>query len=78
MIRVSVYTRISTDNGKQDTQRQVDELKEHSLKMGYVVVQVYEERISGVKKNGDRPVLMRMLEDSKSGLFEKVLVWERV
>lgn len=76
MIRVSVYTRISTDNGKQDTQRQVDELKEHSLKMGYVVVQVYEERISGVKKNGDRPVLMRMLEDSKSGLFEKVLVWE--
>ncbi len=76
MINVAVYTRVSTDNGKQDTQRQVDELKEHSLKMGYVVVQVYEERISGVKKNGDRPVLMKMLEDSKSGLFEKVLVWE--
>ena len=76
MIRVSVYTRISTDNGKQDTQRQVGELKEHALKMGYVVVKVYEERISGVKKNGDRPILMQMLEDSKSGLFEKVLVWE--
>jgi DNA invertase Pin-like site-specific DNA recombinase len=76
MINVAVYTRVSTDNGKQDTQRQVDELKEHSLKMGYVVVQVYEERISGIKKNGDRPVLMKMLEDSKSGLFEKVLVWE--
>jgi DNA invertase Pin-like site-specific DNA recombinase len=76
MINVAVYTRVSTDSGKQDTQRQVDELKEHSLKMGYVVVQVYEERISGVKKNGDRPVLMKMLEDSKSGLFEKVLVWE--
>jgi len=76
MINVAVYTRVSTDNGKQDTQRQVDELKEHSLKMGYVVVQIYEERISGVKKNGDRPVLMKMLEDSKSGLFEKVLVWE--
>jgi DNA invertase Pin-like site-specific DNA recombinase len=73
---VAVYTRVSTDNGKQDTQRQVDELKEHSLKMGYVVVKVYEERISGVKKNGDRPILMQMLEDSKSGLFEKVLVWE--
>jgi len=76
MINVAVYTRVSTDNGKQDTQRQVDELKEHSLKMGYVVVQIYEERISGVKKNGDRPVLMKMLEDSKSGLFDKVLVWE--
>lgn len=76
MINVAVYTRVSTDNGKQDTQRQVDELKEHSLRMGYVVVQVYEERISGVKKNGDRPVLMKMLEDSKLGLFEKVLVWE--
>jgi DNA invertase Pin-like site-specific DNA recombinase len=76
MIRVSVYTRISTDNGKQDTQRQVDELKEHALKMGYVVVKVYEERISGVKKNGDRPILLQMLKDSKSGLFEKVLVWE--
>lgn len=76
MINVAVYTRVSTDNGKQDTQRQVDELKEHSLKTGYVVVKVYEEKISGVKKNGDRPILMQMLEDSKSGLFEKVLVWE--
>ncbi len=76
MKKVAIYTRVSTDNGRQDTQRQVDELREHSLKMGYVVVQVYEERISGVKKNGDRPVLMKMLEDSKSGLFEKVLVWE--
>jgi len=76
MSKVAIYTRVSTDNGKQDTQRQVDELKEHSLKMGYVVVKVYEERISGVKKNGDRPILMQMLVDSKSGLFDKVLVWE--
>lgn len=76
MKKVAIYTRVSTDNGKQDTQRQVDELREHSLKMGYVVVKVYEEKISGMKKNIERPVLMQLIEDIQSGQIEKVLVWE--
>jgi len=37
MRRISIYSRASSDNGKQDAQRQVDGLREHSLKMGYVV-----------------------------------------
>jgi DNA invertase Pin-like site-specific DNA recombinase len=44
--------------------------------MGYKLVEVYEEKVSGYKKNEDRPIFSRMLEEIEKGAIDKVLVWE--
>jgi DNA invertase Pin-like site-specific DNA recombinase len=44
--------------------------------MGYTVVDIYEEKVSGFKKNEQRPVFTKMLEDIKTNNIDKVLVWE--
>jgi len=44
--------------------------------MGYNIVEVYEEKVSGFKKNELRPIFSKMLEDIKTNEIDKVLVWE--
>jgi DNA invertase Pin-like site-specific DNA recombinase len=44
--------------------------------MGYSVEKVFEEKISGAKKNEDRKELMAMMSFIKSNRIEKVLTWE--
>ena len=44
--------------------------------MGYNVVEVYEEKVSGFKKNEQRPIFSKMLDDINTNQIDKVLVWE--
>jgi DNA invertase Pin-like site-specific DNA recombinase len=76
MIKAVIYSRVSSEGNRQDTERQTNELIEYANKMGYELVGVYEEKVSGFKKNEDRPVFSKMLEDVENGNFEKCLVWE--
>jgi len=72
--RVVLFSRVSTL--VQDYQRQTDELLEYASKMGYSVERVFEEKISGAKKNEERKELMAMMTFVKSNQIEKVLTWE--
>ena len=76
MIQAVIYSRVSSDSERQDTERQTLELKEYAHRMGYILVDVYEEKVSGFKKNEQRPVFSKMLEDISSKQIDKVLVWE--
>jgi DNA invertase Pin-like site-specific DNA recombinase len=76
MTKAVIYSRVSSEGNRQDTERQTNELIEYANKMGYEVVGVYEEKVSGFKKNEDRPIFSKMLEDAENGNFEKCLVWE--
>jgi DNA invertase Pin-like site-specific DNA recombinase len=60
----------------QDNQRQIDELREYSQKMNFNVVKVFEEKISGGKKNEERPILLEMIQFVKENQIDKVLCWE--
>ena len=60
----------------QDYQRQTDELLEYASKMGYSVERIFEEKISGAKKNEQPKELMAMMDYIKSNQIEKVLTWE--
>jgi DNA invertase Pin-like site-specific DNA recombinase len=60
----------------QDNQRQIDELTEYSQKMNFNVVKVFEEKISGGKKNEERPILLEMIQFVKENQIDKVLCWE--
>jgi DNA invertase Pin-like site-specific DNA recombinase len=73
-IRVVIFSRVSTQ--AQDYQRQTEELLEYANKMGYSVEKVFEEKISGAKKNEERKELMAMMSFIKSNRIEKVLTWE--
>ena len=75
-MNVIIYARVSSKN--QQTERQVLELREHAGRHGYNVVGVYEEVISGAKKNDEREALTSMMNYIKShdDKISKVLVWE--
>ena len=73
-VKVIIFSRVSTL--AQDYQRQTDELLEYADKMGYSVEKVFEEKISGAKKNEERKELMAMMSFIKSNRIEKVLTWE--
>ena len=76
MINAVIYSRVSSESERQDTERQTEELKDYADRMGYTIVEVYEEKVSGFKKNEQRPVFSKMLEDIKTKNIDKVLVWE--
>ena len=76
MTNAVIYSRVSSEGNRQDTERQTNELIEYANKMGYELVGVYEEKVSGFKKNEDRPIFSRMLEEIEKGTIDKVLVWE--
>jgi len=44
--------------------------------MEYELVGIFEEKVSGFKKNEDRPVFSKLLEEAEIGNIDKVLVWE--
>jgi DNA invertase Pin-like site-specific DNA recombinase len=73
-LKVIIFSRVS--KLAQDYQRQTNELLEYAEKMGYSVEKVFEEKISGAKKNEERKELMAMMSYIKSNRIEKVLTWE--
>jgi DNA invertase Pin-like site-specific DNA recombinase len=61
---------------KQEFSRQTEELKLYSGNMGYSVIGIFEEIVSGAKKNEDRPILIEMMQFIAKNQVSKVLVWE--
>ena len=76
MINAVIYSRVSSESERQDTERQTKELITYAQRVGYNVVEIYEEKVSGFKKNEDRPVFTKMLDDISVNRIDKVLVWE--
>jgi len=73
-IKVIIFSRVSTNS--QDYARQTNELKEYAGIMNWNVIGVFEEKISGAKKNEERPILSDMIQFIKSNQVDKVLCWE--
>jgi DNA invertase Pin-like site-specific DNA recombinase len=69
--RAAVYLRVSSDNGRQTTENQRDEVVQLARARGYEPV-VFEEMESAMKA---RPVLDRMLADVRAGRVEAVAIW---
>ena len=58
--RSIIYARVST--AIQDTDRQVIDLQNYANGNDYIVERIFTEKISGAKKNCERPALMDALE----------------
>ncbi len=74
MKKVVIYSRVSTNI--QDNKRQVEELTNYSNSLNYNLVNIFQETISGAKKNEERFELMEMLRYVKENNIDKVLCWE--
>lgn len=73
-IPVAILVRVSTI--KQETARQLAELKSYADAQGYEVVEVCKETISGRAAENEREGLARALHLARSGAIKKVLVHE--
>lgn len=76
MKRVAIYARVSSTNGTQDYQRQINDLTAFACKNDYEVVRIFAEQVSGAKKNSERPVLIELIDFVKSNDIDKVFVTE--
>ena len=57
-----IYARVSSVSDRQDTSRQIEDLRKYANLRDIEVVATFEEHISGAKKNEDRQVLTDCLE----------------
>ena len=57
MNRAVIYARVSSTGERQSTSRQVADLTNYASLNGLEIVEVYEEHISGAKRNEERAVL---------------------
>ena len=73
-VPVAILVRVST--ARQETDRQVFELRELAEGNGWDVVEVIEETISGAAKNDARHGIIRVMELAGMGKIKKVLVHE--
>lgn len=62
MKKAVIYARVSSLGDRQSTERQVRDLIDYAARNDYEIVRIFEEHVSGAKKNEDRPVLNACLK----------------
>ena len=74
--RAVIYARVSSENDRQDTSRQITDLQKFSEAQDMEIVKIYEEHISGSKKNEERQVLTECLDYSTGNNVDYLLLSE--
>jgi len=71
-----IYARVSSVGDRQNTDRQISDLLDYVEYQKLELSKVFEEHISGAKKNSERPVLQEAIEYCKSNNVAILLVSE--
>ena len=71
-----IYARVSSIGDRQNTDRQVSDLLDYVKYQNLEICKIYEEHISGAKKNVERPILQQAIEYCKSNGVAILLVSE--
>jgi DNA invertase Pin-like site-specific DNA recombinase len=73
-LRVALYARVSTKDGRQDTDNQLQQLREFCQKRdGWSIACEFVDRASG--RRGDRPKFQQMLDAASRREFDVLLFW---
>lgn len=75
-MRAIIYARVSSTTDRQTTDRQVADLKSYAEYAKMEVVKVFEEKVSGAKRNTERPVLVEALNYCRMERIDMLLVSE--
>ena len=71
-----VYARVSSTDNRQDTSRQVTDLTQYANRNGIEVLRIFEEHISGAKRNEEREVLCKCLDYCFTNHVDVLLISE--
>jgi DNA invertase Pin-like site-specific DNA recombinase len=71
-----IYARVSSIGDRQNTDRQVSDLLDYVKYQNLEICKIYEEHISGAKKNVERPILQQAIDFCKSNGVSILLVSE--
>lgn len=71
-----IYARVSSIGDRQNTDRQISDLLDYVSFKNLEISKIYEEHISGAKKNTERPVLQEAIEYCKTNHISILLVSE--
>ena len=74
--KVALYCRVSTSTKDQTTENQLRELTDCCDRMGYEVVKVYEDEVSGAKTREKRPSYNQMCKDAFLKKFDTIIGWD--
>ena len=76
MKKVVIFARVSSTNGTQDYERQINDLRTLASANNWVVEAIFAEKVSGAKKNIERIELMNMISYINSHNINKVVITE--
>ena len=71
-----IYARVSSIGDRQNTDRQISDLLDYVEYQKLELCKIYEEHVSGAKKNVERPVLQQAIEFCKTNKVSILLVSE--
>jgi DNA invertase Pin-like site-specific DNA recombinase len=71
-----IYARVSSVGDRQNTDRQISDLLDYVKYQNLEICKIFEEHISGAKKNCERPILQQAIEYCKSNCVAILLVSE--
>jgi DNA invertase Pin-like site-specific DNA recombinase len=74
--KVALYCRVSTSTKDQTTENQLRELNSYCDRMGYEVVKIYEDEVSGAKSREKRPAYSELCKDAFLKKFDIVIGWD--
>jgi DNA invertase Pin-like site-specific DNA recombinase len=72
-MKIAIYARVSTKDGRQDTENQLRQLRQFSASQHWAIVNEYTDRASG--KRGDRVQFQKMFEAASRREFNVLLFW---
>jgi DNA invertase Pin-like site-specific DNA recombinase len=72
-MKTALYARVSTKDGRQDTENQLRQLREFAASQGWTIAAEYVDRASG--KRGDREQFQRMFAAASRREFDILLFW---
>ena len=75
-MKAIIYARVSSTGERQSTSRQVADLTDYAIRNGLEIVGVYEEHISGAKRNEERAVLTECINYAVNHRIDVVLYSE--
>ena len=73
MTRAAIYARVSTKDGRQDTENQLRQLRTFAATEDWSIVHEYVDRASG--KRGDREQFQKMFSAASRREFDCLLFW---
>jgi len=75
-MKAIIYARVSSVGDRQNTDRQISDLSEYAAFQKLEISKIFEEKISGAKRNTERPVLLQAVEYCKQNGASILLVSE--